>query len=549
MIIVPQSIYTESLPSPVPKVFISEAVTDPSGNRRRSFIDIPDLKGDISQFRQYLGDYGIPITLTDEVEIAGTNPFCGFGGPLARSYTIKGIQRYSESNLTIPNRFAIQPMEGWDANLDGSPSEAVKERWRSFGRSGAGLIWGCEAVAVRHDGRANPNQLMLNDATSEDFVKLRQEIINEHRRFFPGMPRPIIGLQLTHSGRFASPNEHNSKEPRILYNHSLLSNDLSNNGHYMSDADIRELIKDFIHAAVLAQKAGFDFVDIKHCHGYLGHEFLSAVDRQGSEFGGSFENRTRFLREVVEGIRREAPGLHIGVRLSAYDFVSYLKNEDGFGKPTPFTGERYSHAFGGDGTGQGIDLEEPIRFLNLLEHLGIQMVNVTAGSPYYNSHIQRPTHIPPTDAYYTPVDPLATMALQFEVTAALKKYKPNMFFVGSGYTYAQEFFDRVAEANVENEKVDSVGYGRMVIPYPTAAADILNGNFMEKIDPASLVSAEEKAFYNSSRSVCQLIGFCTTGPRNGYASDCPIKKGFKDRAGFETFRALSRAGKIMKPRK
>lgn len=549
MIIVPQSIYTGPLNGSIPKVFIPEAVADPSGTRRRSFIDIPDLKGDINQFRQYLGDHKIPITLTDKVQIAEAGPFCGVGGPLAQPYIIKGNSKYNERDLIIPNCFAIQPMEDWNANLDGTPSEAVKERWRSFGRSGAGLIWGGEAVAVRHDGRANPNQLMLNDATFNDFVKLRQEIIEEHKRFYPNLPRPIIGLQLTHSGRFASPNKHNSKEPRILYNHSLLSNDLSNNGHYMSDADIRELIKDFIHAAVLAQRAGFDFIDIKHCHGYLGHEFLSAIDRKDSEFGGSFENRTRFLREVVEGIRREAPGLHIGVRLSAYDFVPYLKNEDGFGKPAPFTGDRYNHAFGGDGSGQGIDLEEPIRFLNLLEHLGIQMVNVTAGSPYYNSHSQRPTHIPPTDAYYTPTDPLAMMALQFEVTAALKSYKPNMFFVGSGYTYGQEFFDRIAEANIRGKKVDSVGYGRMVIPYPIAAADILNGKFMEKIDPTSLVTAEERTFYNSSRSVCQLIGFCTTGPRNGFASDCPIKRGFKDREGFEAFRGLSRAGKIMKSRK
>jgi len=62
--------------------------------------------------------------------------------------------------------------------------------------------------------------------------------------------------------------------------------------------------------------AGFDFVDIKHCHGYLGHEFLSAHTR-GGDYGGSFENRTRFLREVVTGVPRRRAEPDCGVRLSA----------------------------------------------------------------------------------------------------------------------------------------------------------------------------------------------------------------------------------------
>ena len=86
----------------------------------------------------------------------------------------------------------------------------------------------------------------------------------------------------------------------------------------MTDSEIEQLIADYIKAAVLAHKAGFQFVDVKHCHGYLGHEFLSVVDRPG-KYGGVLENRTRFLREIVSGIRAEAPGLEIGVRLSAFD--------------------------------------------------------------------------------------------------------------------------------------------------------------------------------------------------------------------------------------
>ena len=95
----------------------------------------------------------------------------------------------------------------------------------------------------------------------------------------------------------------------------------------------------------------------------------------------------------------------------------------------------------------------------------------------------------------------------------------------------------------------SVSYGRMVLPYPTTAADILNGKFMQKVDPKSLLTDEERAFYlASSRQVCRLASFCTTGPRTGHASDCPYKKGFANRPGFEAYRELKAAGKILGPK-
>ena len=91
----------------------------------------------------------------------------------------------------------------------------------------------------------------------------------------------------------------------------------------------------FIASGVLAQQAGYEFVDVKHCHGYFGHELLGCRDRTG-RFGGDFEHRTRFLREVVAGLRSRAPGLMIGVRLSAFDTVPFQPSgEEGTGEPTP----------------------------------------------------------------------------------------------------------------------------------------------------------------------------------------------------------------------
>ena len=215
-------------------------------------------------------------------------------------------------------------MEGWDATADGAPSENTIRRWQRFGRSGGKLIWGGEAVAVSHEGRANPNQLLAAPQTQQALAHLRTELRREHILTTGTDDGLVIGLQLTHSGRYCRPNEHTRPEPRILYRHPYLDRRLKLPPDYplLTDGEIESIIEDFHRAAFMAWQLGFDFVDIKHCHGYLGHEFLSAHTREG-RYGGTFEGRTRFLREVVQGIRSLCPGLHIGVRLSAIDTVPF----------------------------------------------------------------------------------------------------------------------------------------------------------------------------------------------------------------------------------
>src|SRR5262249_43038713 len=186
------------------------------------------------------------------------------------------------------------------------------------------------------------------------------------------------------------------------------------------------------------------FVDVKHCHGYLGHEFLSARDREG-RYGGSFENRTRFLRDITAGIRAEAPGLHIGVRLSAFDWLPFRPSPSGEGEPEDWSRPPYPYPFGGDSPGLGIDLAEPRAFLDLLLSLDIRLVCISAGSPYYNPHIQRPALFPPSDGYLPPEDPLVGVARLNNVTAELKQYRPELVFVGSGYSYLQEWLPNVAQ--------------------------------------------------------------------------------------------------------
>src|SRR3989442_7533900 len=179
----------------------------------------------------------------------------------------------------IGNRFCIHPMEGWDGSADGQPTEHTRRRWRRFGLSGAKLIWGGEAVAVRHDGRANPNQLLLLDTTKASITALRTALVEEHKLRFGTTDDLLLGLQLTHSGRFSRPNQKTKIEPAILYHHPVLDARFGIAPDYpcMTDAEISRLVDDFVACGKRAYDIRFDVVDIMHCHGYLGHEFLSAV--------------------------------------------------------------------------------------------------------------------------------------------------------------------------------------------------------------------------------------------------------------------------------
>ncbi len=458
-------------------------------------------------FRDYAAQLDISLPVDDEV-------VTGEDAPLAQPYRLN-------SGFTIGNRFAILPMEGWDGTRDGRPTALTIRRWQRFGESGAKLIWGGEAVAVQPDARANPNQLMINAETVEDLAALRERLVEAHEARFDTSDDLLIGLQLTHSGRFSRPEVKTRLEPQILYHHPLLDPKFGVDAYQpvMTDDTIARLVETFVRAARLAHQAGFTFVDVKHCHGYLGHEFLSAVDREG-RYGGSFENRTRFLREVVAGIRAEVPELQIGVRFSAFDFLPFRPGEDGVGEPIPFEHKyaqgEYRHAFGGDGTGLGIDLSEPCAFLDLLASLEIQLVCITGGSPYYNPHIQRPALFPPSDAYQPPEDPLVGVARQINTTATLKQHLPALVYVGSAYTYLQEWLPNVAQAVVRQNQVDFVGLGRMALSYPSMPADVLAGKPLQR------------------RHICRTFSDCTTAPRNGMVSGCyPLDPFYKERPEAE----------------
>ena len=465
------------------------------------------------ELRARLAQLGLSVPCDDAVRSARD------GSPVAQPLDVGGF--------TVGNRWCIHPMEGWDGTTSGEPTERTLRRWKHFGESGAKLIWGGEAFAVQGDGRANPNQLGVIDDDIDRAERGLRALMDALRRAHGSAvgndDQLLVGLQLTHSGRFCRPSDKRQLEPRIAYHHPILDHkfgmDRRDDAVVISDDYIRRLIDNYVRAAKLAQRVGFQFVDVKHCHGYLGHELLSAHTRAGN-YGGSFENRTRFAREVIDGIRAECPGLMIGVRLSVFDHPPFKPDpaQGGDGKLGPGIPEEFAHlipyhwGFGCDPNNPlEIDLTEPIAFVRLLHDLGVKLINASGCSPYYNPHFQRPAIFPPSDGYQPPEDPLVGVARQMNVVRELKRACPDSIFVGSGYTYLQEYLPHVAQAAVREGWTDFVGIGRLVLSYWDMPRDVLEGRQLQV------------------KRICRTFSDCTTAPRSGLVSGCfPLDPYYKE---------------------
>jgi 2,4-dienoyl-CoA reductase-like NADH-dependent reductase (Old Yellow Enzyme family) len=484
---------------------------------------------DVAALKTRLAELGIDLPVDDRVLSAAEGSPLAWPmmvGEFASRTSLSRSQEYSRSPLDNPsqktspgfevgNRWCIHPMEGWDANRDGSPSQHTLRRWRNFGLSGAKLIWGGEAAAVRPDGRANPNQTMAIESNRAGLAALLHELQAAHRESFGSLDGLYVGLQLTHSGRFCKPDDHHKSAPRIAYHHPLLDTKFKIDPHDESivwtDVEIEQLIDDYVTAAHLAHDVGYQFVDVKACHGYLLHEFLSARRRSG-KYGGDLTGRARVLTTIIERVRQELPMLAVGVRLSVFDSVPYATSRE-VGRPMEYENlVPYEYGFGVAADDPlAIDLTEPIELMRMLFDRGVSMMNITCGSPYYNPHLQRPAIFPPFDGYQPPEDPLVGVARQIETVRRCKEALPHVPIVGSGYSYLQDHLVAVGQAVVRAGWTDFVGLGRMVLSYPELPADTLAGRPIAR------------------KKVCRTFSDCTTAPRNGLISGCyPLDPYYKE---------------------
>ena len=385
---------------------------------------------------------------------------------------------------TIPNRLAVQPMEGFDSNSDGSPGEYTFRRYKRFAEGGSGLIW-FEATSVVTEGRSNPRQLMLNKKNLDGFKQLADHTRQSAHKVFGSSFDLFLVLQLTHSGRYSKP-EAKPKPQAACFNPYL-----DKQGEVvtvLNDDTLNRLQDKFTEAARLAYKAGFDAVDIKACHGYLIHELLGAHTRSKSLYGGHFNNRSRFLLEVIKMINREVKEILPAVRLNATDGVLYP----------------YGFGVSEDGS-SGIDLSETKSLICRLKENGCSLLNITIGIPSHSPHLGRPFDRQVTGSSVPDEHPLEGVTRLLSVTGELQKEFSNISFTGTGYTWLRHFFPHVGAAVIKQGMASFIGLGRSSFAYPDAPKDLMNTGTM---DP---------------KKVCIACSRCTELIRHNHIGGCVIR--------------------------
>lgn len=446
--------------------------------------------------------YKSPADLADDAKKLGVDLKLGDDfSPLFQPVQVAG--------RAVGNRLAVQPMEGCDGTRDGHPDELTYRRYRRFGGGGAKLIWG-EATAVSDQGRMNPRQLWINDDTVGDLARMLDDCRKAHAEAVGSTDDLLVGLQLTHSGRWSY------KRP-LLATHDPLLDPLTvdkSSGRLidksyplLTDDDLRRIEDEYVAAAKLAASAGCDFIDLKQCHRYLLNELLAATNRPGP-YGGSLENRTRLIRSVIERLRSEVPGLILASRMNAYDGVPFRKGSDGAGEPVPHE-PPLACGFGTDPhDASREDLAEPIEVAKRLERWGIALLNITAGNPYASPHLVRPAESPPIDGYEAPEHPLIGVGRHFRITQAIQQ-AVSIPIVGSGYSWLQDFAFQAGAANVKAGDVAIVGYGRGTLSHPDFANSLRETGRLDR------------------KRVCRTFSYCTNlmrtkdHPLGQYATGCP----------------------------
>jgi 2,4-dienoyl-CoA reductase-like NADH-dependent reductase (Old Yellow Enzyme family) len=345
--------------------------------------------------------------------------------------------------LVAPNRIVYQPMEGNDANEDGSPSEITFARYRARAEGRAGIDF-VEALAVSEDGRARPRQLRIDEATEAGFAAL----VTAYREVNADTP---LLFQLTHSGRFAaervSPYPIEGVAARLL-----------------TDADVPALIEHLVTAVKVAHRAGADGIDFKHCHGYLYGAMLGPANsrRDGWSYGGErFRDRTRFLEEALARMTAEVPPDRFlyCVRFSAFEGIP-----GGFGSRDAESAE------------EDPECRELVALVRLLEAAGVALLNQSSGVPEITPHLVRQTNEDPTGFAH------------HQARAALVKRSVGVPVVGSGYSYARDGRNRLpgddprekcllahAGRALREGRVDFIGIGRQSLADPRFAAKLLGG--------------------------------------------------------------------------
>jgi 2,4-dienoyl-CoA reductase-like NADH-dependent reductase (Old Yellow Enzyme family) len=407
----------------------------------------------------------------------------GLSLPIREDLAVLG-QPVPVAGLRAPNRFAIQPMEGFDAAEDGSPGPLGFRRYRRYAEGGSGLIW-FEATAVLPEARSNPRQFVLHEGSVAAFSRLVAATREDARRAFGH--EIVTVLQLTHSGRYSKPE--GTPRPIIAHHSPVLDpmHRLPPDYPPATDAYLDRLQDAYVRAAELAARAGFDGVDVKACHRYLVSELLASHTRDG-KYGGSLENRSRLLRETMGKIRGAVPGIFVTTRINVYDATAYP----------------YGFGVSRDGEARP-DLREPLEVIRALRPLGIPLVNVSAGNPYYDPHYGRPYDRPIAGSGMPDEHPLEGVARLVELARQVQQAMPDLPVVATGYSWLRHLMPYVAAGAVHEGWAALIGQGRSAFAYPDAARDVLVAG---RMDPAK---------------TCITCSGCSQIMRDGTMTGCVVR--------------------------
>lgn len=415
-----------------------------------------------------------PELLRKADELGGELPFQESVSPLFESLSI--------GSKTLANRLAVQPMEGFDADTDGSPGELTFRRYQRYAEGGSSLIW-FEATSVVSEGRSNPHQLMLHPRNLDSFKRIVEQTRLSARKVFGSSYEIFLILQLTHSGRYSQPE---GKPLRQVADFNTNLDSQPEDVRILNDDELDRYQDKYVEAARLAEQAGFDAVDIKACHGYLVNELLAARTREGSRYGETFENRIRFLSEIVQKVRDRTPRLYLAVRLSAFDGIP-----GGFG-------------VSGDNP-ENYDLAEPKELIRRLSQSNCSLFNITVGNPYEKPHLGRPFDRPFQGAHLPEEHPIEGITRLLRITSAFQKEFPEIPFVGTGYSWLRHFFPNIGAAVLQRGEAALIGLGRSSFAYPDAPKDLMNSGTLDR------------------SKVCISCSRCTELMRNGYESGCVMR--------------------------
>ena len=391
-------------------------------------------------------------------------------------------QPLSVGGVTFQNRLGIAPMEGADSTPDGSPSDYTLRRYCNQAAGGSAVIW-FEAISIVEEGRSSRTQLLLTDQTLDAYKRFTATIKETGMK--ANGYAPYLILQANHSGRYSNPD--NRPAPMIVYRHPVLEQyRAADDSCIVSDDYLRSLEARFGYAAHLAKEAGFDAVDIKSSHGYLLAELLSGFTRPGL-YGGSYENRTRLLKNAIRAAKAE--------ETERFLITSRLGIYDGYAWPYGF-GVR-------EGGGLEPDLTEPTRLVHELYHEeGLRFLNLTMGNPYATTHVTRPFDAGKYDA---PEHPFEGLARMIRGIGAVKQAVPEMTVFASAPTYLRQYADLYAAGAVEEGLCDGMLFGRMAFADPDFANEIIHNG---RIDP---------------KRVCMTCGKCGDLIRAHKPTGCVVR--------------------------